>query len=104
MIHPGFSEAEYGQRVSDLQERLHRAVRRAVEREQDQLEGHLARVRTLSPRATLQRGYAIVTTDDGRTLASVADIEPDEIIIARLIDGDIAAAVIDVEPNEQESA
>ena len=92
------------QRVSDLQERLHRAVRRAVEREQDQLEGHLARVRTLSPRATLQRGYAIVTTDDGRTLASVADIEPDEIIIARLIDGDIAAAVIDVEPNEQESA
>ncbi|WP_282007159.1 exodeoxyribonuclease VII large subunit [Propioniciclava sinopodophylli] len=92
------------QRVSDLQERLHRAVRRAVEREQDQLGGHLARVRTLSPRATLQRGYAIVTTDDGRTLASVADIEPDEIIIARLIDGDIAAAVIDVEPNEQESA
>ena len=92
------------ERVDDLAERLRRAVRRSVEREQDQLAGQIARVRTLSPRATLQRGYAILTTDDGRTVASIADVEPDETIIARLIDGDIAAAVIDVEPNEQESA
>ncbi len=52
------------------------------------------------PSPTLQRGYAIVTTDDGRTVASIADVEPDETIIARLIDGDIAAAVIDVEPHQ----
>lgn len=56
----------------------------------------------LSPRATLQRGYAIVTTDDGRTVASIAEVEPDDTIIARLIDGDIAAAVIDVEAHEHE--
>lgn len=56
----------------------------------------------MSPRATLQRGYAIVTTDDGRTVASIADVEPDETVIARLIDGDIAAVVIDVEPHEHE--
>ena len=92
------------ERVADLTDRLHRAVRRSVEKEQDQLSGHLARVRALSPRATLQRGYAILTADDGRTVASITDVEPEDTIIARLIDGDIAAAVIDVEPNEQESA
>ena len=56
----------------------------------------------VSPLATLQRGYAILTTDDGRTVSSITDVEPDETIIARLIDGDIAAAVIDVEPHEHD--
>lgn len=90
------------ERVADLRGRLGRAARRAVEREQDQLGSSLARVRALSPKATLQRGYAILTTDDGSTVASINDVEPDETIIARLIDGDIAAAVIDVEPHDHE--
>lgn len=87
------------ERIAELSGRLRRGVRRAHEREQDQLTASLLRVRALSPRATLQRGYAILTTDDGHTVASVADVEPDETIIARLMDGDIAAAVIDVEPH-----
>jgi len=90
------------ERVAELSGRLGRGVRRAVEKEQDHLAASLARVRALSPRATLQRGYAILTTDDGRTVASIADVEPDETIIARLIDGDIAVAVIDVEPHDHE--
>ncbi len=90
------------ERVDELRGRLGRGVRRAVEKEQDHLTSSLARVRALSPRATLQRGYAILTTDDGRTVASIADVEPDETIIARLIDGDIAAAVIDVDPHDHE--
>jgi len=90
------------ERVAELRGRLGRGVRQAVEREQVQLEANLLRVRSMSPRATLQRGYAILTTDDGRTVSSITDVEPDETIIARLIDGDIAAAVIDVEPHEHD--
>lgn len=90
------------ERVTELSGRLDRGVRRAVEREQDRLTAALYRVRALSPRATLQRGYAILTSDDGRSVSSIADVEPDETIIARLIDGDIAAAVIDVEPHAHE--
>ncbi len=59
-------------------------------------------MRALSPQATLERGYAILTTDDGRTVSSIAQVEPDEIIVARLIDGDIAAAVVDVEPHDHD--
>ncbi len=89
------------ERITDLSGRLDRGIRRALAREEDFVASTRARVRALSPQATLQRGYAILTTDDGRTVASIADVEPDETIIARLLDGDIAAAVIDVEPHPQ---
>ena len=32
----------------------------------------------------------------------IEQVEPDEIIVARLIDGDIAAAVVDVEPHNHD--
>lgn len=91
------------QRVHDLSGRLDRAVRAAVRAEEAHLTGTIARVRALSPQATLQRGYAILTGDDGRTISSIADVEADETIIARLLDGDIAAAVIDVEPHDHDT-
>lgn len=90
------------ERLAEVRGRLRRGVERALEREGDFIASALARVRALSPRATLERGYAILTTDDGRTVASIHDVEPDETIVARLLDGDIAAAVIDVEPHEPE--
>ena len=45
----------------------------------------------------------ILSTADGVTITSVAEVEPDETIVARLLDGEIAAAVIDVEPADQPS-
>lgn len=86
------------ERLADVTGRLSRAIGVRLERESGELRQTLARVRALSPQATLQRGYAIVTTADGATVTSVADVEPDETIVARLLDGDIAAAVIDIEP------
>ncbi|WP_040162091.1 exodeoxyribonuclease VII large subunit [Nigerium massiliense] len=85
-------------RVDDLTARLRRAIASATRSEQQFVEHTLARVRTLSPKATLQRGYAIVTTDDGATVTSIGQVSADDVIVARLLDGDIAAAVIDVEP------
>lgn len=92
----------HASRLADLSGRLRRGIDQALGREQDRLTATLGRVRALSPRATLRRGYAILTTDDGRTITSVTAVEPDETIIARLIDGDIAAAVIDVEPHQHD--
>lgn len=89
-------------RLADLRSRLRRGVRTSLDREQAHLEHTIARVRALSPRATLQRGYAILTNDDGETISSIHQVEPDEIIVARLLDGDIAAAVVDVEAHTHE--
>ena len=44
------------------------------------------RLRTLSPRATLERGYAIVRSDD-RVLRSVAAIDPGDALEVELVDG-----------------
>ena len=88
------------ERVHDLAGRLRRAIDARVATEETALEHTLARVRTLSPRATLQRGYSILTSDDGRTITSIAGVEPDAIVVAHLIDGEIAAAVIDVDPTD----
>lgn len=88
----------HAERLDDSTSRLRRGIERLLEREQDNLGHTLRRVRALSPHETLQRGYAILTTDDGQTVSSVKQVNADEIIVARLIDGDIAAAVVDIEP------
>ena len=99
---PGGALALHAERLGDLTGRLRRGIERSLQRERGDLGHMLMRVRALSPQATLQRGYAIVTTDDGRTVSSIEQVEPDEIIVARLIDGDIAAAVVDVEPHNHD--
>lgn len=96
---PGGALTLHAERLDDLTSRLRRGIQRVLEGEQGSLGHTLHRVRALSPQATLQRGYAVLTTDDGHTVTSIGQVKPDEIIVARLIDGDIAAAVVDVGPN-----
>ncbi len=53
-------------------------------------------VRTLnavSPLATLERGYAIVSTEDGEILRNAADVAPGTLIEARLAHGSLRAKV-----------
>jgi exodeoxyribonuclease VII large subunit len=52
------------QRLVQTHERLHRAPSLAVERKRARLEHAAGRLRALSPRATLERGYAIVRAGD----------------------------------------
>jgi exodeoxyribonuclease VII large subunit len=53
------------QRVTDLRRRSRTVVLNAISSRESEI-GHLsARVRTLSPAATLERGYAIVTNAAG---------------------------------------
>jgi exodeoxyribonuclease VII large subunit len=52
------------ERLSVTHERLQRAPRLALERRRARLDNAHGRLRALSPRATLERGYAIVRTGD----------------------------------------
>ena len=53
----------HGQRLAQAHERLRRAPSLLVERRRAALEHAAGRLRTLSPRATLKRGYAIVRSE-----------------------------------------
>lgn len=65
------------QRLAHLHERLRRAPTLAVERKRARLDHAAGRLRALSPRATLERGYAIVRTGEdivrSATAVSVGD-------------------------------
>lgn len=74
------------QRTEHAHERLRRAPSLALERKRARLAQVAGRLRALSPRATLERGYAIVRSDDG-VLRSVAPIDPGDALEVELVDG-----------------
>ena len=61
------------------------------------LRGLARSLETVSPLATVARGYAILRHDDGRIVRSVFDTTPGDVLEARLSDGQLR---VRVEPPE----
>jgi exodeoxyribonuclease VII large subunit len=80
--------------VTTLAERGGRCLRAAVDREQHGLEHTLARVRALSPLATLERGYAVVQRGDGVVVRSAGDVAAGDALDIRVANGRLAAQVV----------
>jgi exodeoxyribonuclease VII large subunit len=80
------------ERLLRTHDRLRRAPALAVERKRARLENAAGRLRALSPRATLERGYAIVRTNDKivRTTSAVSTGDEVEVEVA---DGRFGARV-----------
>ena len=80
------------QRLVHAHDRLRRAPALAVERKRSRLEQAAGRLRALSPRATLERGYAIVRTSDEivRSASTVSVGDPLDVEVA---DGHFGARV-----------
>jgi exodeoxyribonuclease VII large subunit len=85
------------QRLERLEERLGRAPRLALERKRGALEHTAGRLRALSPRATLARGYAIVRARAGVVRAASA-LEPGSRVDVELAEGGFAASVEETRP------
>jgi exodeoxyribonuclease VII large subunit len=83
------------ERVERAHERLRRAPALMVERKRAALEGTAGKLVALSPRATLNRGYAIVRTDS-HVVASTAGLAPGARVDVELADGAFGARVEDV--------
>ncbi len=69
------------------------AMRRELVRQGERLEALARRLDVLSPLATLRRGYAIVSRDDGSLLAWACETGPGEPILVRLQDGRLHARI-----------
>ena len=79
--------------VSALRDRAERNLDHRLRLAGDDLRHTLARLRALSPAATLQRGYAIVQRDDGHVVRAATDVKTDDPIRVRLADGELRAVV-----------
>ena len=79
--------------VGALQARSRRVLGHVLDRAEDDLGHQLARVRALSPLATLRRGYAVLSDGEGRLFSSVAEVTSGQPVTIRVADGRISATV-----------
>ncbi|MCC6216511.1 MAG: exodeoxyribonuclease VII large subunit [Polyangiaceae bacterium] len=87
-------------RLGALEVRLGIALRDVLRARGARLEREAARLGTLSPLAVLERGYAIVTCDDGRALVRSRDTATGARVRVRLHEGRVEATVDRVEEGE----
>src|SRR5512133_2574820 len=83
---------ELRERLTHTRRRLQGAPLLLLERKRARLETAHGRLRALSPRATLERGYAIVRTDH-RIVRTSAEIEPGSHVDVELGQGSFGASV-----------
>lgn len=79
--------------VEALRDRARRSLHHQLDRAGNDLGHQLARVRGLSPLATLARGYAVVQDPDGHVVTGVEKTATDQRIRIRVADGRISAVV-----------
>jgi exodeoxyribonuclease VII large subunit len=59
----------------------------------EDLQHLLARVRSLSPQSTLERGYSVVQRSDGKALRSASDVSSGDEVRIRLAQDSISATI-----------
>jgi exodeoxyribonuclease VII large subunit len=79
--------------VAALRERAARSLDHRVRRADDELRHTVARLRALSPAATLERGYAIVQRADGHVVRAADEVKIDDTLRVRLAEGELEATV-----------
>ncbi len=83
--------------VDDQRARARRSVLHRIDRAGDEIGHHLARVRGLSPLATLERGYAVAQLPDGSVVTRLEQVSIDTDITVRVIDGTLTARTLSVQ-------
>jgi exodeoxyribonuclease VII large subunit len=100
---PTASFVVHAEQIQALRDRSRRAIRTRVEHEMSAVGYHLARVRAMSPRATLERGYAVLVNVDGHAVTSVQDVSVGDELTARLLDGEAVASVTAIMPGKHQT-
>ncbi|HEX4427748.1 MAG TPA: exodeoxyribonuclease VII large subunit [Frankiaceae bacterium] len=82
------------QEVAALVARARRTAEMLIDREDQSLQHQLARVRALSPAATLARGYAVVQQQDGTVLRDAGEVTGGDRLAVRLAEGRLEVEVV----------
>ena len=80
--------------IHDARDRARRSIGHRVDRAFDEVGHHLARVRALSPLATLERGYAVAQLPSGKVITSADQVAADASFTVRLADGSVDVRAI----------
>lgn len=92
LTHPHLRLQQHMQRVDELHLRLHDHMAFLLERKKQKLVLLMNQLHTLSPLATLERGYTIVKdTQTQRLIHSTKDVTPQQSLDIQFVDGSIIA-------------
>lgn len=86
--------------VTELRERARRHLSHRLDRAADDIGHQRARAQSLSPLATLQRGYAVVQDDSGHVVTTVGSIAAKQKLSIRVVDGRINTHVLNIEEGD----
>jgi exodeoxyribonuclease VII large subunit len=99
--HPEIALRQWRLRFQHMQTLLATGMRQALQRQQQRTQLAVHRLDTLSPLATLQRGYAIVRrADNNRIVRNAEDIQPGERLQARLARGSLLCVVDKIQTDD----
>lgn len=79
--------------IDALADRSRRVLRHLLDRADSELSHTRARVVSLSPAATLERGYAVLQRPDGAVVRSSAEVAADQELRARVAEGEFTVRV-----------
>ena len=79
--------------VEGLRERARRCFTAALDRASHDLDHTRARVMALSPKATLERGYAVVQDADGHVVRDPSQVAAGDALRVRIAEGELSATV-----------
>ena len=77
--------------ITGLIARSHRSMTGRIAIAAEEISGLRTQVRTLSPQATLDRGYSVVQKSDGSVLRKASEVKPGEKLRLRLAQGEVGA-------------
>ena len=89
------------QRLDEVIMRLERGFDHRISLYQSRLTGLDARLKSLNPLQVLQRGYAIVSDENGKIVSSVTGVQAGNQVAVRLMDGTLEAEVKQIHQDNQ---
>lgn len=92
---PQVAIKQLGMRVGQLGTNIGHHGRQTLLQQQARISTLAARLQSLSPLATLQRGYAIVTDDHGVLVSEIETLKEGDTITTRLASGNLRSQVIE---------
>jgi len=80
--------------LSALRDRSHRGFKALLDIEKKEIKGVIARLRSLSPQSTMDRGYAVVQSEDGKIVRDATKLKAGAVLRIRAAKGEAKASVL----------
>ncbi|AKL95301.1 exodeoxyribonuclease 7 large subunit [Clostridium aceticum] len=89
------------QYIDQLYKNLNRAISQKIFLNKENLRNTVERLNSLNPLSIFSRGYAVVTDPQGKNIKSITEVQEDELIKIRLLDGSIMTKVMQVKKEDR---